>query len=409
MALPEYTPMRTANLPVTWPEAPPEMSVTTLAEVDACPRRWALGAASYPEIWDGRGYPPRARLRTLAGTVVHLVLETITRELVRARCPSVQDPAAISVMRVLGGYTKIVNDCIDRVLERLASNPRATHLLEYAARSLRGQVPDLRTRAQTMLCRVRLARLDTPPGSKGNAPKTRRPLSTGAFPEIDLYAKQIGWKGKADLLVLSASTCEISDFKTGAPVDWHRFQIQVYALLWNRDVDLNPERRRADRLLLCYSNGDVEVAAPSDKDLDELENQLVARRDAAHQSLSRIPPVARPDSEHCRYCGVRQLCGEYWTADTQRRLEQEEAEQRFGDAEVTIVGRHGPSSWDVRVGISRRSRSGKPAVLRTNGGLELRVGARLRVLDATITVDVEDDTEPVVITLGTLSEAYVVA
>ena len=62
-------------------------------------------------------------------------------------------------MRDLGGYTKVVNDCIDRALSRLASSPRAQRVLEFAARSLRARVPELRTRAQTMLCRVRLSRI----------------------------------------------------------------------------------------------------------------------------------------------------------------------------------------------------------------------------------------------------------
>lgn len=33
--------------------------------------------------------------------------------------------------------------------------------------------------------------------------------------EVELRAKIIGWKGKADLLVLADAACEITDFKTG--------------------------------------------------------------------------------------------------------------------------------------------------------------------------------------------------
>ena len=78
----------TATLPSAWPNAPAEMTVTALAEIEACPRRWALGAAPYPDLWSGRGYPPRVQLSALAGTVVHRALEAITRELVRAGCPT---------------------------------------------------------------------------------------------------------------------------------------------------------------------------------------------------------------------------------------------------------------------------------------------------------------------------------
>ena len=36
--------------PKTWPDPPAEMSVSAHAEIDECPRRWALGAAEYPDI-----------------------------------------------------------------------------------------------------------------------------------------------------------------------------------------------------------------------------------------------------------------------------------------------------------------------------------------------------------------------
>ena len=132
------------------------------------------------------------------------------------------------------------------------------------------------------------------------------------------------------------------------------------------------------------------------------------RRGAAHEAVSHHPPEARPDPKNCRYCGVRQLCDEYWTAETQRRMVQEGEDRRFGDVEVTVTGRHGPSSWDARVELSRDVPTGKSAVIRTSGDLELSPGDRLRVLGAAHIMDDEDQAQPAVITLGTLSEAYAV-
>ena len=396
-----------ADAPAAWPDAPAEMTVTTLREIESCSRRWALSAGHYPDLWNGRGYPPRVQLGALSGTVVHLALKVITSALVRAGCPSLRDPIVLQVMRDLGGYTKVVNDCIDRALSRLASSPRAQRVLEFAARSLRAKVPELRTRAQTMLCRVRLSRIPARHAER-NAPRARGPLTMGAFPEIELRAEEIGWKGKADLLVLSSDACEITEFKTGAHDEGHEFQIQVYALLWSRDGELNPDGRCADRLLLAYGGGEIEVAAPTKSELDELEVRLRARRGAAHEAVSQHPPEARPDPQNCRYCDVRQLCDEYWTAETQLRMVQVGEDRRFGDVEVTVTGRHGPSSWDARVELSRDVPAGMPAVIRTSGDLELRPGDRIRVLDAAVTMDDEDQGQPVVITLSTLSEAYAV-
>lgn len=394
-----------ASAPAAWPDAPAEMTVTTLADIESCPRRWALGAAHYPELWSGRGYPPRVQLSALAGTVVHLALEVITKALVRARCPSLEDPTALRVMKDLGGYTKVVHDCVDRVLKSLTNSPRARRVLEFAARSLRAQVPELRTRAQTLLCRVRLPQIVLRQAEAG-VPKVRGPLTAGVFPEIEFRAEGIGWKGKADLLLLSPDACEITDFKTGAPDEGHQFQIRAYALLWSRDADLNPDRRRADRLTLAYGSGDVEVVAPTESELDELEVLLVVRREAAHRAVSRNPPEARPDAQSCRYCAVRHLCVEYWTPETQRRMTQEGEHRRFGDVQVTITGRHGPSSWDAHVEVSPLLDPGQVAVIRATGDLGVRAGDRLRVLDAAVMLDDEDHSQPAVITLGALSETY---
>jgi hypothetical protein len=404
----ERPPFWTTQTPTKWPAAPDEMTVTTLADIEACPRRWALSAAEYSGLWSGRGYPPRPQLNALAGTVVHLALETIMREFVRAQCFSIEDAKVPQVLRSLGGYTRVIHDSIDRVLDRLILNPRGLPLIEAAARALRGQASKLRIRTQTILSRLRL------PGSvamsvSGSGPMRRAPLSIGAYPEIQLHARRIGWKGKADLITLSDEACEISDFKTGAQDDSHGFQIRVYALLWRADEELNPSQRLADRLLLRYGSVDVEVPAPTASELDNLERDLVARTDAARRAVSAERPKARPSSENCRFCGVRQLCGEYWEAATQQALGGSGgADRRFTDVELTVTGRHGPSSWDAVIEIARDAGTGKPAVLRTKENQQFQPGERLRVLDAALAVDVEVKDQPAVITLGTMSETYAV-
>ena len=49
------------------PGPPPLWSFSSLREVGACPRRYALARASYPDLWDGRGLPadplPRRTVR----------------------------------------------------------------------------------------------------------------------------------------------------------------------------------------------------------------------------------------------------------------------------------------------------------------------------------------------------------
>jgi hypothetical protein len=49
--------VRRINNPSTWPQLPRWMSFSALLEIEACPRRWALKSATYPSVWNGRGYP----------------------------------------------------------------------------------------------------------------------------------------------------------------------------------------------------------------------------------------------------------------------------------------------------------------------------------------------------------------
>jgi hypothetical protein len=49
-----------------------------------------------------------------------------------------------------------------------------------------------------------------------------------------LRAPRLGWKDKADLLVFTEEAREITDFKTGARDDAHKFQVPAAAVLSDR-------------------------------------------------------------------------------------------------------------------------------------------------------------------------------
>jgi hypothetical protein len=87
-------------------------------------------------------------------------------------------------------------------------------------------------------------------------------------------------------------------------------------------------------------------------------------------------------------------------------MAQPNGDPKFGDVEVTIIGRHGLWSWDARVELSSGLGVGKPAIIRTAGDVDFRLGVRLRILDAAVTTVDDDGTEPAVITIGALSETY---
>jgi len=295
---------------------------------------------------------------------------------------------------------------VERLIRRYVNNPRASALMEHAQRTLRGQVPALRARVQSMLSRLRLPRdapVPTSPSSpRSSGPPPRLPLSNGTYPEVEVRAKGIGWKGKLDLLILDDNACEITDFKTGAPNETHKFQARAYAVMWRLDDELNPSERMVDRLVLAYEAQDVDVTPPSASEIDDLGRDLLARRRASEIALTVRPPAARPAVETCRRCGVRQLCDDYWSESTQVTSE----DGRFGDIELKITGRHGPTSWDAVVMRAGNLPAQMPALLRVQQPYQFGTGCRVRVLDGAISRDPEDDTIPAFVTLSAVSEVY---
>lgn len=79
---------------------------------------------------------------------------------------------------------------------------------------------------------------------------------------------------------------------------------------------------------------------------------------------------------------------------------------RFGDVELTITGRHGPTSWDAVIVRARGLPAKAAALLRLQQPDEFKTGTRVRVLDGALARDPEDDAAPAIVTLSALSEVY---
>jgi len=392
--------------PAAWPPGPEQMSITVLGDLEACPRRWALGAAEYADIWKQPGYPRPIQQAALEGAVVHLSLQSITSALVGSGCLTLHDETAVAVLRELGGYSEVILRNLQEALARYEGNPRAERHLDLMRTRVGARIPELRRRVQKFLLRLyaepRTGR-DRVEG-RGDG-RSRRELQIGAHPEVELRAPTLGWRGFADLLSISSTSCEIRDFKTGQQKAEHALQVRTYALLWARDGDLNPRARLADRLVLSYEDADVVVPAPSAEELEALETELRRRTAEVQAHLREDPPEARPSRESCAYCGVRQLCDDYWRSQPGLSDGWEE----FVDLQVRLVSQHGATSWDVAVESPRHLASTGPALLRLTTALSnLQVGQRLRVLNLRLSQTPESFDEPSVIvaTMGESSETF---
>jgi hypothetical protein len=205
--------------------------------------------------------------------------------------------------------------------------------------------------------------------------------------------------------------CEIRDFKTGQMKDEHHAQLHVYAVLWWRDIERNPATRPANRLVISYDAGDVEVEVPTLEQLALVEANLRKSTEAVLAELDRDPPNARPSVENCSYCSVRHLCEDYW--HWRSTGAPRDATSGFSDLQIKLSSQHSDSSWGGVVESCGRLQAGEAVLLRTSKlPFELKSGLRLRILNAYVSItekDLDQGTpEPVIATMGVASEAFLV-
>ena len=352
-----------------WPSPPVTWSYSSLREVSECPRRWMLSRASYPDLWSGWGYPPRPPVAALLGDIVHGVLELLVHRIRDAGCTSLADPAVVVVLRELGGYTRLVEDGMERRLDELADNPRMAGRLDALRTALRVRVPEMRQRVQALVARSPLLLGPLGDDSGSATPGTR--LAPGAHPEVELRAPALRLAGRVDLLVVDDEGCEITDYKTGVPDDHHGDQLHLYSLIWSRDTEHNPRSLPARRLTLSYPAHEVDVPPLDDRSLDALAGAKTEAIEVAESALEERPPPAHPQPEICGFCGVRQLCDDYWMG----LADSASAAGEWFDFEGTVVQQNGARSWLLAT-------TAEPVLfLRTpSEAVSFGVGDRLRLL-----------------------------
>jgi hypothetical protein len=356
------------------------MSFSQLTVLENCPKKWILSNASYPEIWEKRGYPQPISKTSIQGTVVHKTLEVIVKRLAKNNCSSVDSADAVETIKNIGGFKAVILNCIDEVLDRYVGNPRAEPFIDQVRKSLKSDIPELRRQVQGLISRIKLYPRAATSLKKG---ELRYPLTQGAYTEIELKHQQLQWRGIVDLLTLKPTHCEIRDFKTGAPKEEDKTQLHIYSLLWWRDVERNPNGRLAGKLILSYSSdGDIEVPAFEENELLDLEGELKVRTERAHYMVSGPVPEAKTNIENCKYCGVRHLCEDYWDAEVhQIPIHKSKRGLLFGDLQVSLTDRMGESSWSGIVEKGPSSLIGQPVHLKIlNEFFDLNVGSRVRLL-----------------------------
>lgn len=381
-----------------WPPLPSTWSFSSLREAEECPRRWMLTRASYPAIWEHRGYPPRPALSALVGDVLHRALESILVALQEHGCPSSSGPAAISALKDLGGYSEVIRLAIAATVDPLRGNPRLEGSLPHLQASLLRRLPEIRQRVQSMTSRLgaEAAPMTTSAIDHGH---DRLPLTAGSHAEVELQAPDLRFTGRADLITLRASECVITDYKSGRDDPHHEEQLRIYALLWRHDVVLNPHSLPVTQLILAYPTHSETLAPPSAPELAALEQQLLERMQAADTSLKLRPPLAHPAPAICEHCSVRHLCDDYWVAQTKASWSKPVTDP-IVDCAVTIDRQNGPRSWLVTLDPTAAT-----ALLQTaTENVAFSAGQRLRLL--AVVVDRDEESETPTLRLTNSSEYF---
>jgi PD-(D/E)XK nuclease superfamily len=399
----EIAPIYTVISPSEWRPAPEWMNFHYLRRAERCPRSAALRYARYAELWDKNGYPDKPTIAALTGTVVHASIARIVRTFAASGCTDINDPRCVAVLRQLGGYTRVLGEVIAKLVESLAGNPRFASVREFSLTNLQNRIPRLREELQLQLGNIvwlpesDVLSTENRQNQKSNhTSPVRLPLRRGTHFEVEVRYFSLKWRGVIDLIDVGETECRIKDFKTGTPSDDHVLQLQLYALLWLHDSELNPDGLPASKLSLCYPTGEKQIAVSS-QDLNQLAKSLETRTQKVRASVTGNTARANLTADNCPDCDVRHLCTEYWTVSRALPPNLDAATKPFDDIEVVLKTRKGERTWVAECQISNQVKRKTLVLLRwttRNFALleSIKPDTTVRLTGAMLTIGPEFDT-----------------
>lgn len=385
------------------PDVPALWSYSSLTTLEACPRRWMLERADYPAVWDSRGYPVVPIRAAVFGSVVHLIIERLSKAM-----GTTDDAAApvtiVDVLRALGGWAQITEAAVDEALTDFDGNPRVSQAaLDRLRDDLVRRVPDAVDQVKLLL-RDRpsiTTRVRPTPATDSVLPDVARgPATRGTYIERTVTVEDLRLSGRLDLLSIDEVDVTITDFKTGAERDEHDDQVRLYALLWRFDAFTNPMGRPATKLGIAYASHERAVPVPDMQEILALHESTAARIAAADATVMSASPAAFPSPETCRFCQVKHLCDTYW-ASVPPPITSAPLDEWF-DMEGRVSRRNGSRSWVFEM-LDQPEVEVLVRTLETN--VPFPVGRRVRLLGVRRSLD-PDAPERLVISLSTTSEWY---
>lgn len=363
-----------------------------------------LSRATYPDVWDRRGYPQQPVAAGVFGNVVHGVVECLAEALADAGIESASPGAVIGVIGAQGGWRGIVLKEIDHQLARFDDNPRVSReRIDRLREELVRRAPQAADQVKTFLGRGALpaGRSTAASGeSSGQVPK-RLPVTSGTHSEREVCAEDLRLTGRIDLLVVDDTDVAVVDFKTGDEDPGHADQVRLYALLWHLDDQTNPDSRSATKLELAYPSHIRSVEPPDSAALAALQAAIVERIAAADEVTTVTAPSATPSVEGCQFCQVKHLCDTYWPR-IPPKVSEATTEDWF-DFEGRVLRPQGSRSWFLETDDATQ------VLVRTvETNVPFPAGDKVRLLGVRRTIDPDKDTRLVIAMVST-SEWYAVS
>jgi CRISPR/Cas system-associated exonuclease Cas4 (RecB family) len=387
------------------------MSFHVYREAQRCPLSVALKRSTYRQLWEGSGYPTRPNAAAVSGIVVHEAAEAIMKKFAQAGVTSLMQPAAMTILRELGGFTKVLDNALIEFFTGQANNPRFEQFREDLLRSLRLRLPQMRATLQALLVShvwpVSSSSIESPRkmnNNPGQGKSTQRsPLWDGTFVEVDLQDPVAKWRGRIDIMDIDEHGCAITDLKSGVATDDHQEQLIVYAMLWREDFDRNPSRLPIQKLQIIYASGAVTVAVPSDPQMQAFRRGLIDATELVRSTLNATAVPANPSRENCRHCPVKLICQPYWES-----LPREASDDHLSSNQVTLIEARGDRAWLAKITASSVLEANQKVVVRNyEGGKafweEMKPGLSVRLTDGVLSSF--DESNIPVINLSMMSEA----
>jgi hypothetical protein len=317
------------RVPDRWGGPPERFSHSALARIESCPRKYQLELSEFPVV--GR-FPARPNGAAIEGTIVHECLELLFKEFSLAGLPELGSEAARECSRRVN-LLGVVAEKLRFFEESLSKHPRGhCAQLKSSAQHLANRVVQLFREQYTQIDRCGESAGVIPGALSARMPARKGDLeellaANGSLSELRLSHPDLPFDGIIDLVYRSASGTTVLDFKTGSEKGEHRDQAFCYALLWWRATSSLPSSIEIRYL------GHRVIFAVSESKLIEVERLLAEQISRSIDSLGVAPARANLGS-HCRYCGVRQFCGEYCNQESAPPTDQ----VGLADVQVSVSG-----------------------------------------------------------------------